>query len=374
MAGEIGGTLAIKWRFGGAMGGGHNPPVTLDACPCCAPASQPDSHACYWSHLKLSDDGQELKWFADHGARVADIALNSAGTQLYIANDPAVQGYNSKAIRRLDLSSGIIWSAAGASAFADGGCLAVMSNGDIVAAVNSNAGIFTPKLTRRAAADGAIVWSVTISGANITSACVDSSDNIYIAHGNPGTVEKYDSSGASLAVAAIGGGTNRIARAVATDSTNVVIVGNDGGSGGDGFNVHARAVALSGSTFAWKVSTGQQATGVAIGPNGNAVVVGDRVAVPGFPAQRWTTICYNSSGAVQWFADHGADVNGVAIDSSNNVYTVGEKVDRVTTRKYNSSGVLQWSHDYTYGYFGSASCVACDNAGNVYVGGSWIQG
>lgn len=368
MAGELGGTLAIKWRFGGAMGGGHNPPVMLDACPCCAPASQPDSHACYWSHLQLSDDGQELKWFADHGAAIADIIMNAAGTHAYIANNPGT-GYGAKSIRKIDSGSGIVWSQA--SSFlpqGDGGCLAVMSNDDVICQA-TNLGAVDPDIIRRAAADGSEVWRKRINLGVTFGACVDSSDNIYLARN--GSLQKLNSSGVSQWVTTITGGS-AVSRAVATDGSQIYVAGS--GLGATAANL--QAYTMSG-TLVWSTQIGLSLSAVTCTPGGDIVTGGVRVNFPGFPLLQYTTHCFDSSGSFQWGADHGATVNGICADSSGNIYTVGVlSPDKVTTRKYNSSGALQWSHDYTYGKtsFNGAQTVAADNAGNVYVGGSWMQG
>lgn len=77
-----------------------------------------------------------------------------------------------------------------------------------------------------------------------------------------------------------------------------------------------------------------------------------------------TTVKLDPYGNVIWYANHGAPLGGIAIDDDLNVYTYGHAVndsfeqfdgeisgDRTgyyTTRKYNSSGILQWSADHGY--------------------------
>lgn len=73
-----------------------------------------------------------------------------------------------------------------------------------------------------------------------------------------------------------------------------------------------------------------------------------------------TTYKLDPNGNVIWTANHGCNLYSIAIDSSGNVYTFGDAINSsgairtnktqttgyATTRCYNSSGVLQWSADH----------------------------
>lgn len=86
-----------------------------------------------------------------------------------------------------------------------------------------------------------------------------------------------------------------------------------------------------------------------------------------------------STGALTWkrIGIYNNIANkGMAIDSSENVYTVSESNQTphgAVLIKRNSSGVLQWVRKYTWSNNTFPSCIATDNAGNVYIAGNFIK-
>lgn len=371
MAGELTALIGIKTHVGGTLSGGRKGPTTKEICPCCAPPSVHQRHYNYWTHLKLSDDGQELKWFADHGSHLGDIALDAAKANLYIANGQSVLGYGGKSTRKLNSDGDILWSAASSFLPAgDGGCLAIASNGDAICQ-STNLGAVSPQLVRRASADGSEVWRVTFNRSYISSVCLDSDDNIYVAHGsNAALIHKYTSGGTHVWETTIPSAPGRqpVIRGIATDGTQIYIAGSSLATG----NPSVQAYTMSG-TLVWSSGAAGIPNAIACMPNGDIICGGIPTNFPGFPLIVNSTYCLDSSGSLKWMVNHGTTVNGVCSDASSNVYTCGEKFNGVTTRKYDSSGVLQWSHDYTYGYLGWANSIVADDAGSIYVGGTWIQ-
>lgn len=85
------------------------------------------------------------------------------------------------------------------------------------------------------------------------------------------------------------------------------------------------------------------------------------------------------SGPLNWFNFTGTSGNdygaSLVLDSSGNVYALGQypeanpSFSQSYLAKYNSTGVLQWQRRiyHTAGYNVSATTVALDNAGNVFV-------
>ena len=115
----------------------------------------------------------------------------------------------------------------------------------------------------------------------------------------------------------------------------------------------------SSGVLQWSANHGAVINSIAVDTSGNVYIGGVRTS-------NLTTRKYNSSGTLQWSVDHGANVNSVAVDSSTgDVYIGGVRTSNLTTRKYNSSGTLQWSVD-----FGAAvNSVAVLPNGNICTGG-----
>lgn len=96
----------------------------------------------------------------------------------------------------------------------------------------------------------------------------------------------------------------------------------------------------------------------------------------------YLTIKYNSTGEVKWIksyygpTDKNDIATAIAIDNIGNVYVTGISYDSITgddflTIKYDSTGVEQWIARYDLGHESDHPyCLAVDDSGNVYVGGS----
>ena len=121
------------------------------------------------------------------------------------------------------------------------------------------------------------------------------------------------------------------------------------------------------------------ATGIAIDPSGNVVVIGDSYG--GFFSESdYVTIKYNRTGVQQWATRHnGAGsardlARGLAIDATGNIYVTGYSNGGTSrghdygTIKYNPSGIQQWISIYHFSGDG-ATAIAVDKSGNVYITG-----
>lgn len=98
------------------------------------------------------------------------------------------------------------------------------------------------------------------------------------------------------------------------------------------------------------------------------------------------TVKYNSQGVVQWAVTYdGGDMDrgyAVAVDGAGNVYVAGQSwvetwnfglQGYVLVIKYNASGVQQWATRWESGVLSSASALAVDGSGNVYVAGEYYS-
>ncbi len=107
---------------------------------------------------------------------------------------------------------------------------------------------------------------------------------------------------------------------------------------------------------------------------GNVYVTGRSDAVSGNAT--CVTIKYNSAGDSLWVKTYvNAYCSRLLVDNSGNVYVAGRKGDAsfcdYFVIKYNSSGDSLWSRTYSSAgsYPDEATCLAVDNAGNVYISG-----
>ena len=118
---------------------------------------------------------------------------------------------------------------------------------------------------------------------------------------------------------------------------------------------------------------------LAVDNEGNVYVTGES---DGGPWEDYTTVKYNSNGALQWAVNFNGTANGldspedIGFDNLGNVYVTGvsEGVgtnDDFATVKYNSSGVQQWVARYNGpgNNKDEPNALVIDGAGNVYVTG-----
>lgn len=211
-------------------------------------------------------------------------------------------------------------------------------------------------------AGGAILWFKQYDAPAYLAGgiSIDSSDNVFFSTETSGvdslTTWKYDSAGNELWTHSHGPALgDRIDRLAALPSGNVAIVGTQITE-----NVSARTWDTNRIPI-WKSDHGANLYALAVDPTGNRYVGG--VVTGGISTRK-----YDPSGVLQWSVSHGASVYGIAVAPDGSVYTGGSNTppDGMTTRKYDSDGNLLWSAnhgDYVYG-------VAAAPEG-VVTGGAW---
>jgi uncharacterized delta-60 repeat protein len=218
---------------------------------------------------------------------------------------------------------------------------------------------------------------------------IDASGNVYVTGESWGSgtsfeyaTVKYNSSGTEQWVARYNGPGNSgdYATAIAVDASgNVYVTGWSYGQGTS--NDYATVKYNSSGEEQWVAryngpgNSGDHATALAVDVSGNVYVTGES-------GSDYATVKYNSSGVEQWVARYNGPENyddravALAVDVSGNVYVTGQSRGSGThydyaTVKYNSSGAEQWvaRYDSTKSSFESATALAVDASGNVYVTG-----
>ena len=230
-----------------------------------------------------------------------------------------------------------------------------------------------------------------------TALAIDAAGNVYVTGNSRGSgtsyeyaTVKYNTSGVEQWVARYNGPGNSVDRAtaLAVDAAgNVYVTGNSVGSGisNDYATVKYNASGVE-QWVARYTGPGNLATALAVDTAGNVYVAG--YSRSGTSLYDYATVKYNASGVEQWVARYNGPGNSddsataLAVDAAGNVYVTGYSGGASTssdyaTVKYNASGVEQWVARYSYTGPGnsadSATALAVDAAGNVYVTGNSLS-
>jgi len=228
---------------------------------------------------------------------------------------------------------------------------------------------------------------------------VDDSGNVYVTGESFGSgterdyaTIKYNPSGQEEWVARYNGPGNGTdaAYAMAVDgSGNVYVTGTSVGTTFPDFD-YATIKYNSAGQEQWVTrynspgNGSDGATRIAIDGSGNVYVTGQsRDPITNY--EHYLTIKYNSGGQEQWGASYSGPYNGahtplgIAVDGSGNVYVTGQSAGPgfhydFATVKYNASGTEEWVARYNGpgDSEDSASAIAVDGSGNVYVAGTSV--
>jgi len=184
----------------------------------------------------------------------------------------------------------------------------------------------------------------------------------------------------NLGIGAVGGGT----RGIAADAAGRIYV--------VGYETPTLRKYHPDGTLLWSAEHGAKVDRVAVDSSGNVYIAGEAVNnagtvwdgsqnssvtwINGTSSARagyYTTRKYNSSGVLQWSADHSfsySGLRGIAVDGTGAVYTIGDSFAMAGVvpplTKYNSDGTIAWRGSLSNTLHTS---IAIDSSNNVYVGG-----
>jgi len=250
--------------------------------------------------------------------------------------------------RKYDSNGTLLWSADHGGAAWE---VAVDSNGNVYTVGARTSNITTRKYDSSGTEDTSN-WQKD-HGGTVYGLAIDSSDNVYTAgvYTSSINVRKYNSSG-----------TQQWTNFHGVDLYSIAILGSYYVAGGV-LNTADNKTTRAGtnSTGAWNYfyDHGGSVNSVAQAANSSGTRI-DSIVSGGARVSSITTRQFpRTTGADTWTADHGANVIGVCVDySDGSVYTVGAASSEITTRKYNYNGVEITDDDWPLNHGAIVNCVA----------------
>jgi len=256
---------------------------------------------------------------------------------------------------------------------------------------------------RKYDARGGVVWTRqfgTSASDFAYSVAVDAQGNVYVAGNTFGNLEgtnqgsadvfvaKYTPSGDKQWTLQFGSAEEEDSQVIAVDrSGNIYVAWRVDRSRGTPTS-HLRKFDASASTL-WTVDLGDNVhnAGVAVDAAGNVYVAG--VTADALPMQTSAggsdayVIKYNAAGSLQWGAQFGTastdTATSVAVDANGNVFVVGDTCETLQgqsagacdafVRKFTSSGAVSWTRQFGTEVSDSARQCAVDASGAVYIAG-----
>lgn len=366
-----------------------------------------------YTTVKYDSSGVQL-WVVRYNNGGSDIpvalALDTVGNVYVTGSSQNTLGQTDYATVKYDSNGNQLWvmrydsnNGAGES-FDNAYALTLDATGNVFVTGSSFASVIgninrEDYLTIKYDTNGNQLWTASYHHVNrdvATSIGVDSAGNVYVTgdsykiHPVFGTFNsdyatvKYDSNGGQLWVARYNHNENN-------DSPLALVLdaaGNTYVTGGSGFDYATVKYDSNGSQlWAARYDNGGNdgAVALALDPSGNVYVTGSSFGANIFGFPDYATIKYDSNGNQLWAARYtngglfGDSASALAVDMAGNVYVTGSSYGLsgnpdYATLKYNPTGNQLWVARYNHGSNDSAADVAVDLAGHVYVTGGSFSG
>ena len=310
--------------------------------------------------IAMCDSGGTVQWTRQIGSSESDggngIAVDASGNSYitgFTFGDLAGpnQGDMDAFIAKYDRGGPVLWTRQiGSSALEGGNGIAADGSGNIYITGSADGRAFTVKCD----SGGTEQWRREIISADGADIAVSDGGYIYITGDTDGDV----------------GGPNQ-------GDTDAFIVKRDSG----GTMQWARQIGTSEADFGY---------GIAVDGSGNIYITGSTRGDLGAPNQGGRDafiVKYSSGGTVRWTRQIGSAeserASGIAVDASGNVYITGETwgdlggpnrgVQDAFIVACDSDGTLQWARQFGTTGGDSASDIAVDDSGTIYVTG-WSEG
>jgi len=221
----------------------------------------------------------------------------------------------------------------------------------------------------------------------LSKIALDSRGNVFVMGVSYATI-KYSNAGVPLWTNRYNGGNAYSAKAIALDGTgNVFVSGWANTSGHSGYatiKYSNAGLPLWTNRYTGPANSDNFANAVAVDGSGNVIVTGSSVPANGYAD--YATVAYSNSGVPLWTNRYNGPINrgdsasAIAMDSGGNVFVAGSSVtfrDSVddyadfATIKYSNSGVPLWTnlYDGPANQSDSVAAIAVDSGGNVFVTG-----
>ena len=265
---------------------------------------------------------------------------------------------------------------------------ALDSSEDIIIAV-SHQGFYLIKYNKT----GNLQWSIKQGGADPSAVAIDSLDNIYVVGSVYDSVTKYDfylakfnSSGNYQWHKTWGGMEIDTLNAITIDSSDTIYVAGYSesySSGGDAdfYVAKYNSVGVRLNTFVWGGSGEEYCFDIALDSLDNIFITGSTSSY-GAGDSDVCLLKLSNSWNFQWYRTWGGiktdSASGLAIDSLGNIYlggssgTLGLQIDTVLV-KYDMDGNLKWGVKWHLSRDDRGHDVAIDSYDNVYLAGKSVN-